>query len=133
MAWQHPIYDRTRHDVVQRTKKGVLNAQDMNRIEGNIQELSSMLSLALQTRTWTEKDVPVVSDYERILANTRKIRQAYSVYPTTPRVPSTPLNHFEKFNEVERILYDVYTIFKNNENPTYYCGEFYAGEATGVM
>ena len=110
--------------------KGSLNASDLERVQNNIQLLSDVLELNLAVSEVPE--FPTVSLFNEIRENTGKIRNAYCIHSTTPIVPDEPLNTFEKWNDIERILDDVYKILLNNFH--YYCGtEIYAGESNGLL
>lgn len=75
---------------------------------------------------------PTESVYEELLNNVEEIRNAHIGYSTTPPVPVHPLNTYQKWNQIERILSDVYAILLNNFH--YYCGsEIYAGDETGLL
>lgn len=149
--WQNPVTDRTQSDVErvlellekgwqnfsdeEKTEwrarmKGALNVTDLERIQNNIQLLSDVLELNL--------DAPAVSEIpdeifcESVRNNTECIRGAYCIHTTTPETPEIPLNTFSKWNDIERILADVYEILLNNFY--YYCGsEIYAGDDTGLL
>lgn len=111
--------------------KGALNKSDLERIQNNIQLLSEVLELDL-TVTVVVPDPPTISFFDEIRENTESIRGAYMIHKTTPTVPEQPLNMIEKWNDIEKILEDVYGILLNNFN--YYCGnEIYAGEETGLL
>ena len=61
-----------------------------------------------------------------------RLQLKYMVHTNTPVTPAQPLNDFEKWNNIEQILYDVYEILMNNFN--YYCGEeIFAGDETGLL
>lgn len=110
--------------------KGALNASDLERIQNNILLLSDILEIGLTVskvpKLWTE------SLFQEILENVAAIRKAYIVYTFTPEIPEVPLNTYEKWNDIEQILEDVYTILLNNF--CYYCGnEIYAGDETGLL
>lgn len=110
--------------------KGSLNASDLERVQNNIKLLSDVLELNLAVSEVPE--FPTVSLFNEIRENTGKIRNAYCIHSTTPIVPNEPLNTFEKWNDIERILDDVYKILLNNFH--YYCGtEIYAGESNGLL
>ena len=110
--------------------KGALNTSDLERIQNNIQLLSDVLELEIVTDAVPELPTPVF--YEQILINTEMIRNAYCIHETTPITPETPLNTYQKWNDIEKILLDVYEILLNNFH--YYCGsEIYAGDATGLL
>ena len=110
--------------------KGTLNTSDLERIQNNIQLISDVLELGLTISVVPE--LPTISFYDEIRENTERIRGAYMIHANTPTVPEQPLNTFEKWNNIEKILEDVYGILLNNFN--YYCGnEIYAGEETGLL
>ena len=76
--------------------------------------------------------IPTKEYFDEILTNVSEIRKAYMVHTTTPVTPAQPLNDFEKWNNIEQILYDVYEILMNNFN--YYCGEeIFDGDETGLL
>lgn len=67
-----------------------------------------------------------------VINNTEVIRNAYMIHGDTPQTPSMPVNTYQKMNDIEKILDDVYGILLNNFN--YYCGsEIYAGDDTGLL
>lgn len=110
--------------------KGALNTSDLERIQNNIQLLSDVLELDLSVESVPE--LPTDTFFDNIIENTESIRSAYCIHSTTPGTPSAPLNTFEKWNDIERILTDVYEILLNNFY--YYCGsEIYAGDDTGLL
>ena len=110
--------------------KGSLNTSDLTRIQNNIQLLSDVLELNLTVSDVPE--IPTVTLFGEIRENTGKIRSAYCIHSITPTVPEEPVNTFEKWNDIEKILSDVYEILLNNFH--YYCGtEIYAGESSGLL
>lgn len=110
--------------------KGALNMSDLERIQNNIQLLSDVLEIGLAVSTVPE--LPTESFFDQIIQNTEDIRNAYCIHASTPVTPQEPLNTYQKWNDIERILTDVYTILLNNFY--YYCGnEIYAGDSTGLL
>lgn len=110
--------------------KGSLNTSDLIRIQNNIQLLSDVLELNLTVSDVPE--IPTVTLFDEVRENTGKIRGAYCIHSTTPTVPEEPVNTLEKWNDIEKILSDVYEILLNNFH--YYCGtEIYAGESSGLL
>lgn len=126
------VYDRSAQDVLNRTKKGVLNAEDLNRIESNTEIIAGHIAVPVSGRKWSVGGLPRESDYQRIRGNTERIRAGYAVRSDTPETPERPLNTFEKWNAIEQILYDVNDIYVRTENARTYCGEIYAGEGAGL-
>ncbi len=110
--------------------KGALNRSDMQRIQNNTKLLSDVLELNL-----TVADVPEHPNETFLISvinNTEVIRNAYMIHGDTPQTPSMPVNTYQKMNDIEKILDDVYGILLNNFN--YYCGsEIYAGDDTGLL
>lgn len=156
MAYTEPIFDRSQSDVVklqsfldrgyknltadEKTEwlntnfKGALNISDLNRIEQNMIVLSGILGLTITVKTWQETDIPINTDFTRIRNNLSLIReQAESmglIYDLTPEVPNLPFNHYQKINDIEKIIFDIYMLYTNKY---YYCGqEVYCGENIGL-
>lgn len=112
--------------------KGALNLQDLERIENNIQVLSELLELKTGAELRGIPEIPNTAYFSKLLSDVGMIREAYCIHENTPHVPQMPLNDYQKINETERILFDVYDIF--NHNYHYFCGEdLYAGEETGLL
>lgn len=127
------VYDRSAQDVLQRTKKGVLNAEDLNRIESNTETIAGKIAVPVTVKSWPVGGLPRVSDYMRILYNVERIRQGYGIRSDTPETPEQPLNDFQKWNDIERILFDVNDIYEKTESAKVYCGEIFAGEGVGTL
>lgn len=110
--------------------KGAQNTSDYERIQNNIQLLSDVLELELTVSEVPENPTPTF--FKNILDNTEKIRGAYCIHDSTPVTPKAPINTYQKLNDIEQILFDVYEILLNNFN--YYCGnEIYAGDSIGLL
>ena len=151
LMWQQAVTDRTQNDVRRVLEllekgwnnfsddakeewqvgiKGALNTSDLERIQNNIQLLSDVLEIYLNVSAIPEPFNE--SFFGEIIQNTESIRNAYCIHTTTPATPQAPLNVFQKWNDIEKILEDVYEILLNNFN--YYCGnEIYAGDETGLL
>lgn len=110
--------------------KGAQNRSDYERIQNNIQLLSDVLELKLTVNEVPEN--PTTTFFKNVLDNTETIRGAYCIHNTTPVTPKAPINTYQKVNDIEQILFDVYEILLNNFH--YYCGnEIYAGDSTGLL
>lgn len=151
MEW---IYDRTQEDVekakeinrkyIEKTiteeekinwsvgMKGALNASDLNRIESNTAVIAQMVGTQVITKEWTSSDIPRESDYFRIRENIQHIRDAWYVVAGLPPTPTQPLNTYQKWNDIEKILHDLYYSYEKIIG--YFCGtEVYAGEGIGII
>ena len=116
--------------------KGCLNTSDLERIENAISEIADLLGLEIVTRDGNLPEFPDSEYFQQLLNNVSAIRQEGSGYlhPDTPEVPSQPVNTYQKVNDIEKILFDVYDIFTANVNSRYYCGsEIYAGDSIGAL
>ena len=130
----HFITDRSQLDIDERTEKGFINASDMERVETNTELIAGYIAVPVTVKkTWKTGDLPRVSDFKRIRDNVEKIRSGYVIRADTPETPVQPLNTWQKWNDLEQILYDVFWIYFNNLNNKDYCGEISAGEEIGVI
>lgn len=129
------VYDRTKDDIEKRTQKAFINASDLNRIEKNTEVIGQRISAPVSVRAdWEIGGLPRHSDYQRIKENTRMIRAGYLVHDDTPAVPERPYNTFQKWNDIEKILYDVFSIYVKNFGNVIYCGDgFSCGDEIGVI
>ena len=135
LLWRTPIVDRTQADVdevnalkgiawddmteTQKTAwskglKGALNESDLERIENNIHLLSEVLELGLITYDGSIPYIPNLSYWSNLILNVSTIRTSYSVHSDTPQVPDEPINRYEKVNDIEKILLDIYEIILTN-------------------
>lgn len=90
--------------------KGALNSSDLNRIESNQQYILNILSnqyiLTFKTN-WLMTDFVEDSDENRILMNLKTLMQPFN-FDEEPQVPEKPLNYFEKINQIENIILQMY-------------------------
>lgn len=137
MVWSQPITDRTILDIDklqeyneigysnltedQKTEwilgmKGALNASDLNRIESNqeyiLNLLSGQYSLLFKT-DWAMTDFVEDSDEDRILSNLKTLMQPFDSIDQTV-VPDKPLNQFDKINQIESIMMQMYNKYNQH-------------------
>lgn len=151
--WIEPITDRCQNDVERLRQlqtlgiigmsekqlleyregmRGALNRTDLERVENNIQILVDVLELDAWSNIGNVPEFPTEDYFEQILSNVAAIRGAYCIHQTTPATPGMPLNTWQKWNDIEQILYDVHEILCNNFH--YYCGEgLYLDEETALL
>lgn len=128
------ICDRTQSDVDTRSKKAFINAADLVRIDNNVDLISHYIGVPTVIKNdWVVGDIPRQSAYKRIRDNVERIRAGYAIRADTPLTPDQPLNTLKKWNDIERILYDVFWIYIGNKNNKDYCGEISAGEGIGII
>lgn len=132
-TWIEPIYDRSQADVdrikVLNTKgyfnltddektewfldsKGTLNASDLTRLENNIKVIYDMLGENVEQATVPE--LPTVSYYSALRERVADVRAKTYAYLYSKTVPTQPLNHYEKWNDIERILFDAHKVLDDS-------------------
>lgn len=113
--------------------KGALNASDLNRIESNQQYILSLLStqytLTFKTN-WLMTDFVEDSDENRILSNLKTLMQPFD-FDSQTIVPDKPLDYFEKINQIENIILQMYN--KYNERGESIRGGFYTDQHDTFM
>lgn len=112
--------------------KGALNRTDLERIENNVQILLDVLEIEAGSNVGNVPQFPTENYFNQLLSNVSAIREAYCIHQTTPETPQMPLNTWQKWNDIEQILYDVHEILCNNFH--YYCGDgLYLGQETALL
>lgn len=115
--------------------KGTYNYQDLNRVEGNTQELAARLDVAgyavdvSAPKTWAMEDFPTIGELERIRQNIVALRAALKLHSSVPQTPSN-LNTMDigKANNLERIQYEVDKALNAITSMLVNLGTFYMGE-----
>lgn len=116
--------------------KGSYNASDLNRVAAAVDYVSNRLTdngytppqEKLKT-DWNDMDVFKTSDMEYYLSVIHKLRNAITVFPTTPLAPS--VNNaftYKEANDIEKILFDVNSIIDLVISFVLYTGDLYCGE-----
>lgn len=114
--------------------KGALNLADFNRNEKNCQFIGELMDVAVNTKTWVYGMIPRPNDYQRLKENVQALRDHASLSSSTPEVPDRPFNTYQKWNDIEKILYDVYQAFLLYMGGLYYADdEIYAGDGVGIL
>jgi len=115
--------------------KGARNYTDLIRITGNIAHLISALaemghSLPAQKskQVWAVGEVPPEAEIDKIRQDMASLREAAVIHPSTPAAPGLPYTHYEKMNDIERILYDIHMMEQRRKEGFVYSGEMYSGE-----
>ncbi len=130
--WITPIIDRTISDIQNMTQKGHLNADDLNRIEGNAQYLHEVLlgygysQSPITKIDWVMTDFPYISEMERVRSNVAEIIRGY--YSQNTEVPTSIESlTWQKLNDLERVLLQVKEMIGKMEQSFKYCGDAYCG------
>lgn len=120
------IYDRTQADVNNRTQKGMFNLEDMQRLESNIETVANEVGVVFSKVDWTlRSEFPKHFDWIRIKNALNSIKLASAFYGT---VPDRPFNTWQKWNQIEFMLYEIDRTFAASAEAIPRCGEFRCGE-----
>lgn len=131
MGWQEPVFDRTAEDLALYSRKAFCNADDLERLEGNLEWLSEQFGIPWERKSWKREDFLRESDFERWEQQLRRLRAAGAVYPSTPAVPAAPWLTIWSWNDAEKILSDLHELYLNAVRDLDYAGEKYSGEKLG--
>jgi hypothetical protein len=115
--------------------KGAYNVTDLNRVQAAVRYIKDRfesygynISLSEQ-RTWTQQDVPNMTDLRKYLDDIAAIRNVFTLLQTTPAVPESMARlTYVKANSIEQILHDVDRLLSNVIASFVYSGEFFGGE-----
>lgn len=155
--WRTPVFDRTMDDVksVDRTsatyQKGALNADDLNRIEGNFQYVVDKLfsnammiphtrrnraevtygtsgNAVTQTYTdWQEQNIPWKSEIDRIRENFNNLVDWFLRNLNLPVFEYRDYVMYTEVNDWERITQTGKDMFENMEKEYVLCGTLNCG------
>ncbi len=135
------IYDRTQADVTYALNnpssesflKGAYNYVDFNRVESWCEYIANALNsynykVDVMVKTnWSMSDFPTDQDFERIRQNILNLKNAYVTFTA---VPANLKNiTYQKANDIERILDELFSILKHMENFFVYSGVANSGQS----
>lgn len=149
------IYDRTIEDVTQALEirknyvqkglpieqsqidileRGTLTINTINRIENKIQELHNKFNEIyyfcgdVSIKNWQYSQIFYYeTEFARILHNIELLMQAFYVKDDTPQIPEIDV-YFQNINDMEKILYDLETVYNDMQLLFRECGTFECGE-----
>lgn len=112
--------------------KGAFNLSDIKRIENDCYILAQLLNVSIVTHRENLPRFPTESYFKALLDNVATLRAVGYRYQTTPEVPEQPINTYQKVNDIEKILRDIYDVY--NSNFVHYAGDgLYAGQEIGLL
>lgn len=112
-------------------ERGICSVTMLNRIENAQKILAEALISAgymirIQNKTWTENDILYRADYNRILQNLDVLKNAFTVYASTPENPGF-LYGWKEANEAEKILSDLDSAISDMKQNYKLCGKAKCG------
>lgn len=147
------VYDRTQQDVDrvielqsigwenmsdsektewQQGMKGAFNLSDVKRNENNCYIIAQLLNVPMVTYKDNLPTYPDAAYFDNLLSNVAALRNAGYRYTETPEVPKRPVDTYQKLNDIEKILHDIYEVY--NSNFVHYAGEeIYTGQDIGLL
>ena len=148
------IFDRTQNDVdtaillintkvknfetlkeseIATLEKGTITYNTLNRIENKQKLLKGLFeeigywNIPITNKVWGETDIFNVVEFQRILDNTKVLREAFFTYKNTPNTP--PISyHYNDINALEKILHDLDVMINDVKSHYRQCGAFECGE-----
>lgn len=118
--------------ITDRGSSASYGASDLNRVYQAVLELMPLLKstgygVSLHTMsTWTQEDIPTLSQLTGYLENVRQIKEALAAQT---RLPATmDRSQYTDWNNIERLLLEAETLIQNVIAGYLYCGETYSGE-----
>ena len=113
--------------------KGCLNTSDLKRMENAVYVIGKLLGLDLKTNKDSLPEIPDTLYFRTLLKNVARLRETNYLKRNTPKLPEEPLNTWQKINDVEHILHDIYAVYNVNNSRHQYCGEICSGEENGLL
>ena len=112
-------------------ERGICSVTMLNRIENAQKTLAEALISAgymihIQNKTWTENDILYRADYNRILQNLDVLKNAFTVYASTPENPGF-LYGWKEANEAVKILSDLDSAVSDMKQNYKLCGKAKCG------
>lgn len=112
-------------------KRGTLSFSTLNRIEYKQAELSSIMRgmgyyVVINNKEWSRNSIFTDADLIRIVENNKALRNAFYTYADTP-LNAVARYHYEEFNSLEKILYDLENMIDYTQNHYRRCGTFECG------
>lgn len=116
-------------------QKGAYTYKDLNRVEeavayvaGRLHEFGYLSPLP-HTESWKVTDKPNVDDFARYFSNVKTLRDAITVWGSTPEAPSDAVGFdYDKANALEQILVDVDRILTHISQAWFYSGDLFSAE-----
>lgn len=109
---------------------GTLNYITLNRIENNIEYIHQYLVTLgfyeysdTYKKNWTYSDLPITSNFERILGNlAHVVSENYLTDSTAPSNLNAPT--FDQINTIEKLLQELKDMYETIPQSYKYCGTF---------
>lgn len=115
-------------------ERGTLTIETINRIESKIKEIVLVINSmwywntgTIQEKTWSYSDYFKQEDFDKILYNIVKIKDAFLQKNSTPKVFGRNYRDYNVINDVETLLADSEYIIGDIRENYVFCGEVECG------
>lgn len=115
-------------------ERGTLTIETINRIESKIKEIVPVINSmwywntgTIQEKTWSYSDYFKQEDFDKILENIGKIKNAFLQKNSTPKVFGRNYRDYNVINDVETLLADSEYIIGDIRENYVFCGEVECG------
>ena len=118
---------------IETLERGTVGIETLNRIENKQTELKEKCNklgywnVNITNKTWDYTDVFDTTEFDRLINNVAMLRSGFLVFLATPKTPDA-LYHYQNFNDMEKILFDLDEMSKEITLLFKECGNFYCGE-----
>lgn len=113
--------------------KGALNTSDLERVYQNITLLANELDVVLRPQILPPGAIANTDWYERLLENVNILREAWFVRSDTPATPTSPLNTYQKWNDIEKIIFDMMNLYVTSTLTYSYAGSELYGDDNNLI
>jgi hypothetical protein len=114
-------------------ERGRCTLDTINRIEKKQAELKAIINdmgyfnTPAENYTWSRYDVFGAGQADRLVDNTKRLREAFRVFESTPSLPNV-LYQFDALNSIEKNLHDMHIVADEVKLRYRICGTFNTGE-----
>ena len=127
------IFDRKETDILNRTKKGYYNIEDIERILDYLKYICDYLELDYEFPELSLGSYLTRQKMSAILNVVRKIKENWVVKNGLPNIPSLGTWGYEKANNLEKIIQIFYDFVESDQIDGLYSGTFMAGDYTKII
>lgn len=115
-------------------ERGTLTYNTLNRIENKQDEQQTRLNdmaysvTLFGNKVWDATQIYSQAEFDRVLANLEKLKQAFYTLKETPAIPDSNYRRYDTINAVEKILNDIDVVIADIISHYRQCGDIVCGE-----
>lgn len=118
---------------IETLERGMITINTLNRIENKQAELKDLFNAMgywntpIVNKAWDYDQIFYSKEFDRLVNNTKVLKDAFFVYSDTPAVPQASY-YFQNINDLEKILNDLDVMINDVKSHFRQCGTFQSGE-----